>query len=63
MLSKTYSSEGQSLAITSGLIVRGFTEKTTSHGIPHVYFASGIVYRVPMPVAVYVGYELRVMGS
>ena len=30
--------------MSSTLIFQGFTEKTTSHGIPHIYFAHGGCY-------------------
>lgn len=44
MLTMEHSRDEQPSAITVGLILRGFVEKTTSHGITHVYIAPGVVY-------------------
>jgi len=43
VLLQRHHSSNEDLIVSSGLIVRGFTEKTTSHGLPHAYFASGIM--------------------
>ncbi|XP_067948260.1 acid-sensing ion channel 1A-like isoform X2 [Watersipora subatra] len=45
VLTRSYST-GETIAITSGLIIRGFTEKTTTHGIPHIYFATGLIKKL-----------------